>query len=411
MSIRIGYAAILTLLLAACGSGGDDASPAANQAPIAAADSASTRPGVAVDLDLLANDTDADGDSLRIELPEAQSSVTFLVVSGTRLRVTPSAGFSGTVTFTYRAFDSRAAYSAPTPVTLTVGVDLRAMIVVGSTLAFDTPRAVIGGSAPGIWRPLVDFPFSGCAQSPFAAFPRDGRRLFARRCLSPTRQDVLLSLPRATVLAAPTVVYGNAALANGMLVSANFDELLLAERVTNPDDLALPASYDLIRVDVAQRAVVERFTLPDVDLVSSIQPGGGSRRAYVLARDTAGDHAYFLVDLAARSVVRVTGPGPMPVSAEDSLPSPDGRFLVYHWNITNDLRGFDAQAPGPERVLWSAPAAPGSFVTDKQWIEGGGATLLVRVQNFFNYTATFDTSLWVVPLGAPSQAREVVSFR
>jgi hypothetical protein len=186
--------------------------------------------------------------------------------------------------------------------------------------------------------------------------------------------------------------------------------LLLAERVTNPDDLALPASYDLIRVDVAQRAVVERFTLPDVDLVSSIHPGGGSRRAYVLARDTAGDYAYFLVDLAARSVVRVTGPGPMPVSAEDSLPSPDGRFLVYHWNITNDLRGFDAQAPGPERVLWSAPAAPGSFVTDKQWIEGGGATLLVRVQNFFNYTATSDTSLWVVPLGAPSQAREVVSY-
>ncbi|MFC6673213.1 Ig-like domain-containing protein [Marinobacterium aestuariivivens] len=90
----------------------------ANQVPVANDDSASTDAGVAVSIPVLANDTDADGDSLNIETVGASSDGS-VVASGGELVYTPAAGFSGTTSFTYTVTDGLAE-SAPATVTVTV---------------------------------------------------------------------------------------------------------------------------------------------------------------------------------------------------------------------------------------------------------------------------------------------------
>ncbi|GAB2652037.1 LamG-like jellyroll fold domain-containing protein [Kribbella swartbergensis] len=93
-----------------------------NAAPVGAADAYGTvedkvltvnAPGV------LANDTDADGDTLTAGgLTQPANGAVVLAANGS-FTYTPKSGFSGTDTFTYRASDGTAA-SAPTTVTITV---------------------------------------------------------------------------------------------------------------------------------------------------------------------------------------------------------------------------------------------------------------------------------------------------
>ena len=75
------------------------------QPPIANDDSAGTPLGVPVNIDVLANDTDADGDTLSISgLPSTTANGT-LSLSGNQVVYTPNAGFDGTDTFTYTVSD------------------------------------------------------------------------------------------------------------------------------------------------------------------------------------------------------------------------------------------------------------------------------------------------------------------
>jgi hypothetical protein len=101
MFIRACLIASISLGLVACGGRGSKPGPPppGHILPTAAADSARMRPGTSVDLDLLANDQDGDGDALSIEVQGAHASATFQIV-GNRLRVTPAAGFGGMLTFT-----------------------------------------------------------------------------------------------------------------------------------------------------------------------------------------------------------------------------------------------------------------------------------------------------------------------
>jgi uncharacterized repeat protein (TIGR01451 family) len=83
----------------------------ANTSPTARNDSVST-PGTTIDIDVLANDSDPDGDPLTAELvtPPTAGAVV-LVNSGTRVRYVPQVGFVGTAVFSYRARDSKGAVS------------------------------------------------------------------------------------------------------------------------------------------------------------------------------------------------------------------------------------------------------------------------------------------------------------
>jgi large repetitive protein len=78
-----------------------------NDAPVAVHDEATTDAGAAVDVDVLANDTDIDSASLNVAEFTQGGDGTVELVAG-ELRYTPRAGFSGTDTFMYKASDGSA---------------------------------------------------------------------------------------------------------------------------------------------------------------------------------------------------------------------------------------------------------------------------------------------------------------
>ena len=77
---------------------------AVNTAPIANGDSASTVANAAVPVDVLANDSDVDGDQLTIAAvtPPAHGTAT---ISSTAIIFTPAGGFTGTDSFSYEVRD------------------------------------------------------------------------------------------------------------------------------------------------------------------------------------------------------------------------------------------------------------------------------------------------------------------
>ena len=93
---------------------------AANKAPTAFNDSASTRKGTAVTINLLANDTDPNGDLLTVTGLTSPANGSVILNSNGSITYTPKKGFVGTDTFTYRASDANL-FSSPAIVTVTVG--------------------------------------------------------------------------------------------------------------------------------------------------------------------------------------------------------------------------------------------------------------------------------------------------
>ena len=93
---------------------------AANDAPVAAADEAETGEGTAVDIAVVANDTDADDDTLSVSAVGNASHGATAITAGstTSVTYTPDAGFAGIDRFTYTVSDSTATDIG----TVTVGV-------------------------------------------------------------------------------------------------------------------------------------------------------------------------------------------------------------------------------------------------------------------------------------------------
>jgi VCBS repeat-containing protein len=77
-----------------------------NQAPTATADTAATIKDTLVTIDVLANDTDPDGDTLSIVSVAAGSNGTAIVQAG-KVVYTPNSGFVGSDTFTYTMSDGQ----------------------------------------------------------------------------------------------------------------------------------------------------------------------------------------------------------------------------------------------------------------------------------------------------------------
>ncbi|MCL4858349.1 MAG: tandem-95 repeat protein [Caldilineaceae bacterium] len=89
-----------------------------NRAPTAANDTATTPAGVAVTIDVLANDSDPDGDALTITIDGPPSHGAATVNNG-KVVYTPQAGFTGTDRFTYIVSDGKGGTASAT-VTITV---------------------------------------------------------------------------------------------------------------------------------------------------------------------------------------------------------------------------------------------------------------------------------------------------
>jgi hypothetical protein len=97
---------------------------AVNSPPVAADDTATTTADTPVEIDVLVNDTDVDGDALSINFA-GDGVVTTAPTNGStnnltdRVRYTPDSGFVGTDTFTYQITDGQ--FTAVATVTVTVG--------------------------------------------------------------------------------------------------------------------------------------------------------------------------------------------------------------------------------------------------------------------------------------------------
>jgi hypothetical protein len=408
MKLSIVFAALCAAAAAGCGGGssGSSGQPDMNIAPLAVMDSARTRPAVAVDINVLANDSDANGDALTVEAPATTATATIAVLASGALRVTPAAGFSGQIEFTYRARDSHGAVSAPTAVTVSVGPNGRVLLSTSTSSPVEAARVFISGAATNDYLDLATLgPCAGAGSSVIFA---DGASYLGTRCTSATRAEVIMVAPRASQLRAPALLLGNVALARGIVVAPGRERFIVAERVTNPDDRSLPGAYDLVSVDIATRAVVQRMPLTGLGDVASIQHAGGAGgRVLVTSGNGSGEEALFLADMTASTVQRISDFDFPWFSPFYSMISPDGRFLVDRFPVFGVIQGYDLQNPGQLLSLWIPPAAnPFDYVSGVQFAQQAGATLLVTQRN----SETTDAAIWAVPLDAPLSAREVTRY-
>ncbi|MEM6648122.1 MAG: Ig-like domain-containing protein [Bacteroidota bacterium] len=113
-----------------------------NQAPVAQADAVNTAFETAIDIDVLANDSDSNNDALTISaIIRAPSSGTVLITNN-QIRYTPNAGFEGTDTFSYEVSDGQAAAEA----TVTVNVGSNPAITGTIRFRVDVTREIALGN-------------------------------------------------------------------------------------------------------------------------------------------------------------------------------------------------------------------------------------------------------------------------
>ncbi|MCP8635720.1 Ig-like domain-containing protein [Pseudomonas mosselii] len=121
--------------------------PTENQAPAAQADSASTSVGVPITLNLLANDSDPDGNvPLSItDLTQPGTGLGGVVLNGTTaVTYTPPAGATAPVvaTFSYRAQDAKGLKSTPATVTVNVAPNRPPSAVADSVATLGVPLTI-----------------------------------------------------------------------------------------------------------------------------------------------------------------------------------------------------------------------------------------------------------------------------
>lgn len=111
-----------------------------NDAPVAAADSATTDQGVGVVIDVLSNDSDVDGDGLSVSGVTNGANGTVTNNAGSNVTYTPSGGFTGGDSFTYDVSDGNGGVD-----TATVNVTVNAVNVTPADAPTNVSATNLGG--------------------------------------------------------------------------------------------------------------------------------------------------------------------------------------------------------------------------------------------------------------------------
>ncbi|MEO6652387.1 MAG: Ig-like domain-containing protein, partial [Ilumatobacteraceae bacterium] len=117
-----------------------DIGGSSNQAPVAQNDAATIRQDTSVTVNVLANDTDVDGDALSVTALTQPANGTASVATG-GVQYIPSSGFVGTDTFTYRASDGALGSNTAT-VTVTVTAPNQAPVAQNDTATIQRDTSV-----------------------------------------------------------------------------------------------------------------------------------------------------------------------------------------------------------------------------------------------------------------------------
>jgi hypothetical protein len=120
----------------------NDGSTTSNQAPVAQDDSAITNEDSAATIDVLANDTDPDGDALTVSAATQGANGAVSIDGGASVTYTPNAGFSGNDTFTYTVDDGHGGTD-----TGTVAVTVNPVAVNTAPVATDDSASTTSGQS------------------------------------------------------------------------------------------------------------------------------------------------------------------------------------------------------------------------------------------------------------------------
>lgn len=193
-----------------------------NDVPVAADDAASTFFNTPAVINVLANDSDSDGDALTTILAASPQNGTVAVNADQSITYTSNAGFAGTDTFTYSASDG-SALSVPATVTVTVSDQPQAA---GDSYALNEDTTLIV-AAPGV---LGNDQFTGAASAMLVAPPSSGS---------------LVLNPDGSFTYTPSVNYWGSDSFTYKFTSGGVESTLAAVELTvNPVNDAPVAAYD-----------------------------------------------------------------------------------------------------------------------------------------------------------------------
>ncbi len=212
-----------------------------NRAPVANADAVSTARNTAIPaVPVLANDTDPDLDSpLRVDSVAAGTGGTVTLTAGAIL-FTPTAGFTGVATFTYRIADPGGLISAPATVRVTVAN--------AAPVAVDDAVSVPTGTSPITINPLTNDTDPGDALVVQSAALSAGSAGTGTVTFTSTSVSFVpaagFTIPAGSASRAVTITY---VVADGTGGGALTDEGLITVTITNRPPVAVSdaASLDL----------------------------------------------------------------------------------------------------------------------------------------------------------------------
>ena len=150
-----------------------------NDAPVAVDDSTSTPFGSSVNIDIVANDTDAESDSLAETIVSGPTNGSLIAESDGTYTYTPDPGFSGTDTFTYTVSDGNL-----TSNTATVSID------VGPAPQGGTVNVTVAGSYTNYINPSQPFDLNGSDMPGEAIYDTSGATPIVRTPTTSTATEI-----------------------------------------------------------------------------------------------------------------------------------------------------------------------------------------------------------------------------
>jgi RHS repeat-associated protein len=256
----------------------------ANQAPVTQNDSAATTPGFAVQSNVLANDSDPEGDALTVTAFTQGAHGTVTCLASGLCSYKPNAGFSGQDTFTYTASDGHGGQTVGT-VSVTVASGDPTITAPPTTGSFITPVAR-----------STKFLYTGAnpVQTGVAPGTIEDRRAAVLRGVVTTRDGAVLPGVTVSILSHPefgqTVTRANGAfdlaVNGGGLLTINYDAtgFLGAQKQVNvpwQDYVPVPA-VALIPLDTRVTLVTANAGAPQIHQANVMTDNDGTRRTTIL---------------------------------------------------------------------------------------------------------------------------------
>ena len=257
---------------------------AGNQSPVAQNDSATTSPGFAVQVNVLANDSDPEGDALTVTAFTQGAHGTVTCLANGSCSYKPSAGFSGQDTFTYTANDGHGGQTIAS-VSVSVSSGDPTITAPPPTGSFTTPVAR-----------STKFLYSGAnpIQTGVAPGTIEDRRAAVLRGVVTTRDGAVLPGVTVTILNHPefgqTVTRANGAydlaVNGGGLLTINYAAtgfLSAQKQVSVPwQDYVVVPTVALIPLDTRVTTVTANAASTQLHQASVMSDGDGTRRTTIL---------------------------------------------------------------------------------------------------------------------------------